>query len=82
MSVPSSFGSFQIKEATKRYGYCSATTEWLTGTATGDYRTENGGSIIAVEKKMPRREELKAAVPSGSGGIVEVASASARAVMT
>ena len=67
-----SFCSFQVKEATKRYGYCSATTEWLTGTATGDYRTENGGSIIAVEKKMPRREELKAAVPSGGGGFVEV----------
>ncbi len=73
MSAVSSFGSFQVKEATKRYGYCSATTDWLTGTATGDYRTGYGGSIIAVEKKMPRRE-LKAAVPSSSGssGIVEV----------
>ena len=77
MSVPS-FGSFQVKEATKRHGYRSASEEWLPGTvthgATGTDRTDYGGSIIAVEKKMPRRGLKAPAEPSGSGsgGIVEV----------
>ena len=48
MSVPSSFGSFQIKEATKRYGYCSATTEWLTGPKSANQRPSSAELVVHV----------------------------------
>ena len=67
------FGSFQIKAATIRHGYSAM--DWVDPKP---WRVDFAGSMIAVEKKMPRHKRTRALPPGddaaagGSGGVIEV----------
>ena len=65
------FGSFQIKAATNRHGYSAM--DWVDPKP---WRVDFDGSMIAVEKKMPRHKRTRALETDDdghdAGGIIEV----------